>query len=206
MTKEVGEAATVGFTTMQRWLTFSPAKNSLAEASAAVKKGAPAGSPASAESEYYSAFREMLSISGNMKFGAGVEQVFGGIKVTLMPSVVLDRHFAVTSRDMSKKVKGGSLTGRSSLVVEGSGVLELTDIEIDGAVHIKATNGATVSVQGLKVQNKGWEFVPIDPEDMSIPETIRMRGYKLVKHETFEIVVDEPGHWFVKADGSLVKA
>lgn len=200
MTKELGNAATVGFTVMQRWLTFSPAKNSLAEAVAATQKGAPAGSPASAEAEYYAAFRSMLSTAGNMHFEQASPQSFGGVEVTLMPSVVLDQHFALTTDDLAAKVQGGTVTARSSLVVEGAGV-KLANLQLDGALVVKATNGAKLSVNGLQVKNKGWRFQAVDPSDASIAETIRMRGYELVKEETKEIVVNGPGQFEVDESG-----
>ena len=60
MAKELGNSANVGFTTMERWLTFSPAKNAPDAGAASAAKGSPPGSPASSEADFYAAFRTIL--------------------------------------------------------------------------------------------------------------------------------------------------
>ncbi|CAN0318572.1 unnamed protein product, partial [Ectocarpus sp. 12 AP-2014] len=53
MSKELGDAAKIGFTSFDKWLTFSPAKNDLQSAAAAAADGVPPGTASSAESEFY---------------------------------------------------------------------------------------------------------------------------------------------------------
>ena len=55
-----------------------------------------------------------------------------------MPAVVLEPSFALTSKEMSAKFKGGKISGRSTLVVDGAGV-QIEDLELDGALVIKVT-------------------------------------------------------------------
>ena len=62
-----------------------------------------------------------------------------GIPVTLMPAIVLEPSFALTSEEIGEKFKGGKISSRSTLVVEGAGV-EIEDLELDGALVIKVTN------------------------------------------------------------------
>lgn len=83
----------------------------------------------------------------------------------------------------------------------------------------------TLSVKGLKVQNKGWTFTD-DPD--APEEEIRIRGYvsrytchflahslklplhspryRMTKGETMEIVVTEPGSYTVDSTGAVQKA
>mmetsp|Transcript_106208 Transcript_106208/g.307427 ORF Transcript_106208/g.307427 Transcript_106208/m.307427 type:complete len:238 (-) Transcript_106208:1384-2097(-) len=139
LTKQLGSEAKVGFTTMQRWLTFSPAKNDPGAGADSAAKGSPPGSPSSAEADFYSAYLSILGAAS----GASIERAEPvsklGIPVTLMPAIVLEPSFALTSEEVGEKFKGGKISSRSTLVVEGAGV-EIEDLELDGALVIKVTN------------------------------------------------------------------
>ena len=55
----------IGFTSFDKWLTFSPAKNDLESAAAAAADGVPPGTASSAESEFYAqAARRLQVVSG----------------------------------------------------------------------------------------------------------------------------------------------
>mmetsp|Transcript_106203 Transcript_106203/g.307382 ORF Transcript_106203/g.307382 Transcript_106203/m.307382 type:complete len:464 (-) Transcript_106203:1068-2459(-) len=202
LTKQLGSEAKVGFTTMQRWLTFSPAKNDPGAGADSAAKGSPPGSPSSAEADFYSAYLSILGAAS----GASIERAEPvsklGIPVTLMPAIVLEPSFALTSEEVGEKFKGGKISSRSTLVVEGAGV-EIEDLELDGALVIKAGPGVMLSVKGLKVQNEGWAFTD-DPD--APEEEIRIRGYRVTKGETMEIVVTEPGSYTVDSTGAVQKA
>ncbi|CAN0315531.1 unnamed protein product, partial [Discosporangium mesarthrocarpum] len=43
----------IGFTSLEKWLSFSPAKNDLESGAAGAKSGVPPGTASSAEAEYY---------------------------------------------------------------------------------------------------------------------------------------------------------
>lgn len=45
---------------------------------------------------------------------------------------------------------------------------------------------------GGKVQNKGWTLEHVDHKDVSIPEEIRIRGFRVNKHEQLEKNYTEP--------------
>ena len=69
-TAQLGSTAKVGFTTMQRWLTFSPAKNDPGAGADSAKKGSPPGSPSSAEADFYSSYLTILETAS----GATIER------------------------------------------------------------------------------------------------------------------------------------
>jgi len=55
---------------MQRWLTFSPAKNDPGAGAESAAKGSPPGSPSSAEADFYSAYLSILETAS----GATIER------------------------------------------------------------------------------------------------------------------------------------
>ena len=205
LAKELGNEARVGFTTMERWLTFSPAKNDPAAGAAAAAAGAPPGSPASSEADFYAAHRAALAKAAGAEVGAGEEQVFAGMPVRLLPAVVLDPSFAASSAELAARFGAGArLSGRSSLVVAGD-VTVGAGLDLDGALVLRATGGARLAVApGLAVRNAGWAFeaAGAGPE---VPEVLRIRGFDLARRETKEVAVDGPGSWTLHADGRLTK-
>jgi UDP-sugar pyrophosphorylase len=205
--------ANVGFTTMERWLTFSPAKNAPEAGAAAAANGSPPGSPASSEADVYGALRTMLRTAcKDTSVEEGDEATFAGMPVKLLPAIQLDPSFAVTSSELSNKVSSLKVSGRSTLVVEGSGVKGLHHLTLDGALVVKCTvPGATLTIEGpLTVKNLGWEFVPAEvgmpqSEDYEVPEVLRIRGFRLLKHEAKVFEVMEAGDWVVRGDGVMAK-
>ena len=209
LAKELGNDAKVGFTTMERWLTFSPAKNDPVAGAASAAKGAPPGSPSSSEADFYEARRITLEKMSGMALEGGKERKFAGMPLTMTPAVVFSPSFAATSGEVARKIKGGKISANSALLIEGEGVALVEDLELDGALVVSAAPGATVTVKGLKVRNKGWEWKELaegGKGDESVPEELRIRGFEVVKHETKEVVVTEPGNWVVGADGTVEKA
>ena len=136
-------------------------------------------------------------------------QTFAGMPVSLMPSVVLDASFALTSSELARKFEAGQVSGRSSLVILGEGV-RVKGLDLDGALVIRAGPGVELDIEDLKVRNQGWEFVPLDQrpgaeEGTEAPEVLRIRGFDLVKKETLVIEVTEPGKWIVNAGGKPMR-
>ena len=74
-------------------------------------------------------------------------------------------------------------------------------MDLDGALVIKAYDGAE---NGLKVRNKGWELEEI-PKGADVPETVRIRGYTMAKHETTEFNITDPGRYVIGEDGDCRK-
>lgn len=48
------------------------------------------------------------------------------------------------------------------------------------------------------VQNKGWVLEKVDSKDTSIPEEIRIRGFKINKIDQLEKNYSEPGKFCLK--------
>mmetsp|Transcript_8573 Transcript_8573/g.25264 ORF Transcript_8573/g.25264 Transcript_8573/m.25264 type:complete len:657 (-) Transcript_8573:608-2578(-) len=167
----------VGFTQIDRWLCFSPVKNNVEDAAKKAAAGTPPESASTGEADMYNASAEMLRRAGmNVEYGPKAEPL--GIPVTLGPQVHLAPSFATTWFELMKKVKGGSISATSSLVVEGD--CNLKNLELDGALVLKPCGKTVVKIDGLRESNKGWELVPLEKGEKA-PEEIAMRGYKLVQ-------------------------
>jgi hypothetical protein len=80
----------------------------------------------------------------------------------------------------------------------------IRDLQVDGALVIRTGNDSHVTVNGLRVQNKGWELQELDP-NVEYPEHVRIRGYTMKRHETAEYIVNEPGHFVIDKSGEVKK-
>lgn len=203
--KEMGSEANIGFTMYDRWFTFSPAKNSLEAGVEAASKGSTApGTMSSAESDKYIQNQRKLenaSMDVPVTKDASDMVMLSGIPVTPGPYVILCPAFAITQEELKTKIEGGTITPRSSLVLEGEG-LKIKNLDLDGALVIRTGHGCEVEVDGLVVRNRGWEMVEVKEGD-DVPETVAIRGYTMEKHEAAEYYVDEPGKYRIGKDGVL---
>mmetsp|Transcript_17097 Transcript_17097/g.39069 ORF Transcript_17097/g.39069 Transcript_17097/m.39069 type:complete len:705 (-) Transcript_17097:118-2232(-) len=205
--KELGSDVNIGFTMFDRWFTFSPAKNSLESGIEAVEKGSAApGTMSSAESDKYIQNQRKLRFAGVDIPVTSVPDdlvAVGGIPVVPGPRVVLGSSFAVSQEEILAKVRGddNTISERSSLVLEGHH-LTIQNLDLDGALVIKAGDETHVTVDGLRVENKGWELVE-NEAGADYPETVAIRGYTMAKHETKEYILNEPGSFVIGADGEV---
>ena len=159
----------------------------------------------SAESDKYIQNQRKLKLAGmDIKVTEESDLVsLAGIPVTPGPNVILCPAFAITQNEIMEKIQGGQITTRSSLVLEGES-LTVKNLDLDGALVIRAGHGCEVEVDGLVVRNKGWEKVEV-PEGADVPEVVAIRGYTMEKHESMEIIINEPGKYKILQDGSVEK-
>jgi len=193
-----------------RWFTFSPAKNSLEAGIEAVEKGSTApGTMSSAESDKYIQNQRKLKLAGvDIRVTNVPDDLVpvAGIPVTSPgPRIVLSPSFAVSQKEILEKIHGNNnkITQRSSLVLEGHH-LSIKNLELDGALVIKTGDKTHVSVDGLKVQNKGWELIE-NEDGVEYPEIVSIRGYTMTKHETKEYIINTPGSFVIGEDGEVKK-
>ncbi len=76
---------------------------------------------------------------------------------------------------MQERVRPGGvkLAPGSALVVEGPDV-RILDLEVEGALVVRAVPGAKVIIDGLRVKNDGWAFEPL-AEGEAAPEELAIR-------------------------------
>lgn len=207
--KEMGSKANIGFTMFDRWFTFSPAKNALDAGQEAVAGGNTApGTMSSAESDKYIQNQRKLKFCGvDVPVTEQEDLVLvAGIPVTPGPRIILCPAFGITQQEyMDKLPKDGSvsITEQSSVVLEGHH-LTVKNLQVDGALIIRASPDSHVTVDGLVVSNKGWALQELDP-NVEYPEHVSIRGYTMVRHETAEFIVTEPGNFVIDASGEVRK-
>lgn len=163
------------------------------------------GTMSSAESDKYIQNQRKLKHAGiDVKVTEAEDLVkIGGIPVTPGPRIILCPGFGITQEEIVRKIEGGSITERSSLVLEGQG-LRVKNLKLDGALIIRAGPHCEVEVDGLVVQNKGYELEEI-PEGAEVDEAVSIRGYTMAKHEAMEIIIEEPGKYYIGSDGVVKK-
>jgi len=204
--KELGSDVNIGFTMFDRWFTFSPAKNSLESGIEAVDGGSIApGTMSSAESDKYIQNQRKLKHAGmDVTVTEDKDLVkVGGIPVTPGPRIILCPGFAITQEEIVKKINGGRITERSNLVLEGQ-KLTVKNLDLDGALVIRAAPDCEVEVDGLVVKNEGCLLEEI-PEGAEVEESVSIRGYTMTKHEVREIIITEPGKYFIGENGEVQK-
>ena len=186
--------AHVGFTNFAREQCFSAAKNSLADALAKQQAGLPPEGAGSVEADLYSFYRSQLQTAGaNIEEHAPLQM--GGLKIQLLPIVVLDPSFAVTQAEVNEKVKHLHMTANSSLYIAGPNV-RIESLSLHGALRIEAVPGAHVRIAGLHVENEG----PLVSEaGESANEVIAMRGFALHEGNVRVLRFDTPGNYLVDA-------
>ena len=82
--------------------------------------------------------------------------------------------------------------------------MTIKNLELDGALVIRTGEKTHVTVDGLKIENKGWELVENDPSK-EYEETVAIRGYTMNKQETREYVITDEGNFVIGADGEVKK-
>ncbi|XP_031258011.1 UDP-sugar pyrophosphorylase-like [Pistacia vera] len=193
--KTLPSSARVGFTVMDTWLAYAPVKNNPEDA-AKVPKGNPYHSATSGETAIYRANSLILRKAG-VQVGDPVEEVFNGQEVEVWPRITWKPKWGLIFSDIRKKVgKNCSISEKSTLVIKGRNVF-LEDLSLDGTLIVDAVDKAEVKVEG-SVQNKGWTIESVDYKDTSIPEEIRIRGFKINKIEQLEKNYNEPGKFSLK--------
>eukprot|EP00457_Paulinella_chromatophora_P003533 gb/GEZN01003541.1/.p1 GENE.gb/GEZN01003541.1/~~gb/GEZN01003541.1/.p1 ORF type:complete len:620 (-),score=120.28 gb/GEZN01003541.1/:291-1946(-) len=189
--KELDASVKVGFTSFPRWMAFSAVKNNVTDAAATQKSTGVSGSAAEGEDDVYEISRRFLRSAGVKVPEPATKtsyldiQVKGGAKISLSPFL------AVTQAELRSKFKGtNTITG--SLVVLGGGDVTFENVSLDGALVIKTVPGVKLHVHDLKVENKGFSFIPVAKD---APERLQIRGYSLKKEGCQEVVYDKPGSY-----------
>lgn len=126
-----------------------------------------------------------------------VLQVFNEQEVEVWPRVTWKPKWALTFADVRSKVSGSCYISKdSTLVINGSKIF-LEDLSLDGALVINSIEDAEVKVGG-SVKNKGWILEKVDHKDASLPEEVRIRGFRINRVEQLEKTYNEPGKFCLK--------
>jgi UDP-sugar pyrophosphorylase len=199
--KLFGPDEKVGVSIFDRRWSFSANKNNIADAAAKHEAGGPPESAAAAESDFYLAGRMRLTVAGAKAEEASQELILG-VPFTPGPKVLLRPSFAMTLAETREKISGCSLSGKASLILDGKDIV-LEGVELSGcsALVVKACDGAKVTVKGA-FENEGFEFVRLTEAELasdSVPEYLRIRGYRFENRGAAIYEFDQPGEYLVEA-------
>eukprot|EP00198_Chlamydomonas_reinhardtii_P000981 XP_001690316.1 UDP-N-acetylglucosamine-pyrophosphorylase [Chlamydomonas reinhardtii] len=180
--KALPASARVGFTTInQVWASYSPVKNSPADAAAKFKEGNPTHSATTGR-------RQGWERRGREGKGKRAGRRSGRQGRTSATRCEVEQEVA------EAKVAPGSLvlSPGAVLVLEGADISIQGPVKVDGALVVRAAPGARVTLGPLAVSNRGWTWAPL-AEGEAASEEERIRGFKVVRTETKELVFDKPG-------------
>jgi len=197
--------ATVGFTQFERWFSFSPVKNAIGDAVAQAAKGNYAASPGAGEAAVYEANAALLRLAG-ATVEAGAPSSFLGLTLGLSPPISLSPRFALTTDELMRRVSGGAavrISAASALELDGD--IELSSLDLDGALSIRASPGVSVVVRGATVRNAGWCWESVEPGAAGMPAGVSIRGYALRKEGGVQIELQEPGRYEVSGGGVVTR-
>ena len=97
-----------------------------------------------------------------------------GARIVIMPS------FGITLNDIRGRFSDKGkviISEESTLVLEGDVTIE--NLQLDGALIVRALNGSKIVIKNLKVNNEGYLFQDIDPSDEQYAPKYQIRGYIL---------------------------
>jgi len=199
--------AKVGFTSIERWACFSAVKNNTKDAKKKADKTGFGECGCTGEADMYKINRKKLKIIGVDIDDEGKQTKIldipcsSGARVSLLPS------FAASMEDIKARFpepKNVKISASSTLVLEGD--ITVKSLDLNGALIISAKNGAKVTIEEGKVENKGHDWAFIDPADTKTEEMFRIRGYTLEVKEEFKKEFTE-GTWVIKGGkAEMVKA
>nr|XP_034588035.1 UDP-sugar pyrophosphorylase-like [Setaria viridis] len=179
--KTLPPSAKVGFTVMDTWLAYAPAKNNLEDA-AKVPKGNPYHSATSGEMAIYRVNSLILRKAG-AQIADPVIDIFNGQEVEIWPRITWSPRWGLTFKDVKEKVRGNSsISQRSALVINGRNIF-LEGLSLDGTLIVNVVDEAEVKVTG-HVHNKDRTIQDVDYKDTSEKEEIRIRGFKFEKRNS----------------------
>ncbi|GIL88648.1 hypothetical protein Vretimale_17244 [Volvox reticuliferus] len=200
--KALPSTAKVGFTTIKQvWASYSPVKNSPADAAAKFKEGNPTHSATTGELDIYKANCLSLAEVAGVALPSPLQtDTFNGITTEVYPRVVLSPAFSPSLSELKAKVAPGSITlaPDSVLVLDGPNITVRGPLVVRGALVVRAVAGATVELGQLTVDNAGWIWEPLE-EGESASEEDCIRGFKVVRKATMELVYDKPGSYVMPA-------
>lgn len=128
-----------------------------------------------------------------------------GVSLMHGPHVVLDPSFCPSMGALSERLpqpKDVVVAANAALVVEGADIT-LRSLHLDGALTLRAVPGARVTVENLRVSNarhKLHEFTDDEMESPEVPESSRVRGFRIDTSAGVRVSFDQPGEYVLSDD------
>jgi UDP-sugar pyrophosphorylase len=196
----------VGVTIFDRVWCFSACKNNLTDAAAKVATNGPAESASSAENDFYLAGRMKLRAAG-MEVTDASTGVIRGVPITPGPRVILRPSFALTLAEVRDRIKGGRISGNSTLILDGDIRLENINVDAGTALVVHAAPGASVTIKNTTFSaNPTFEIQALTDAEINspdVPEYLRIRGYRIIGQGAKIFTISQPGKWVITPQGEV---
>jgi len=191
--------APVSFTVFDAADAYAPVKNALADAAKKIAAGQSPGAASSAEFLLYALHAKLLRLGGG-RVDETTPRSLAGVPCAVGPQVVLTPAFRPTIGAALLRLRGGTLrvSARSTLLLDGE--IQISHLELDGALKVRAAPGARVTILRLRVHNRGCaprELSAAELADGATAEVCRIRGFTYDEVEVREMNFNEPGEHVV---------
>ena len=186
----------VGFASFDRWISFSPCKNNLAEARVKSSSGLDAWGAFTAEVDFYNQNANILSQLG-INVEPATDVVMSGVSAKMTAMIWLSPGFVAPLSKLPSHFptpQQVNISRRSCLIINGAQV-KINQLNLDGALVISTCHGAEVIIKSLTVKNEGWVFVERDDSALVAPE--RIRGYTINRKHQMVLNFTRPGRYVV---------
>jgi len=156
-------------------------KNSPEDGKKKFDDGQPTHTATSGEFEFYNCASKILRLAGaNVpEPETDSKQKFNGMSFPVGSKVVLSPSFGCSFERIKSKINNLSLTAKSVLLVEGD--VSFENVQIDGAVSVKAEKGSKIVLKNVSISNKSWEW---QSKSNAKEEITRLCGFEIKKKET----------------------
>ncbi|VVB15635.1 unnamed protein product [Arabis nemorensis] len=120
-----------------------------------------------------------------------VKQVLNSQEVEVWSLITWKLKWGMIFSDIKMKVSGNcEVSERSMMAIMGRNVF-IEGLTLDGALIIDSVDDAEVKMGGL-IKNSGWAMETVDYKDTSVPEEIRIIGFRFNKVEQLEKKFTQP--------------
>ena len=201
--KEMGSETRIGFTSFEKWLSFSPAKNNLEAGAKGISSGVPPATASSAEMEFYRSHALKLKAAG-AQVQDGEITTFAAIPLESGPRVILSPSLALTTTELRSKLVGSSVkvSGRSTLVLDGEHI-KVKSLDLDGTLVVKTGPKSRVTIENASIRNDGWRLAEAAADAVEEEE---IRGFHVVKVNGLVVdLSDKEGDFLVSGAGEVKK-
>lgn len=182
--------------TYPREIAWSPVKNSLERGHELEKKTGHAESAASGERDLLRTYR-MLFTSVNE---CPVCNPSGRSRVTMEDEsyVVLGPEAGCTTEEIHSHLGSGIVLKKGSVLVINCRNWYLDNVTVDGTLILDDDSGqefhsSRIELRNCLVQNKGWSYKAINPEDNCYSPIYQMRGFIVEKSESCSLYCGKNG-------------
>ena len=187
-------------------------KNALADGVQKQKDGNAPESAASGEHDFYLWSQRVFTEAG-ADVAAPTAKSYRGLEVQSGAKIVLLPSFGVTQKEirdrltgewgakalLKRVVQGKAVKVGAEATVVLAGDVVVHEMNVTGALVIKAAKGARVVVEGLTVQDGKWTLEELK-DDAGVEQKYAVRGYTLNKVGGEVYTFDKPGEYVLSDD------